>query len=312
MPEDATRKFPRMGRIKKQRGKTGPANSEAAGVDSSATPYTPPENELFESLGKLEQMAHERTLALSTLAHEINKPLAIISGYTELLLSRKAGPLTDGQQKILEQASRNCLRLQRLTQDFLSYSALEAGNKTFLVRFETGDLNACLSEVCSCWVAKFSEKGVALYFQADPHLQPFTFDYHKVQQVVVNLLENALKFTNSGGSVWLTAEPHVWDRPDSAASHSKQEKLDKEGIEPNAVRVTVADTGIGIAGEFHQEIFEDFFRIMGRQHPASGAGLGLSIARRLVQLHRGKIWVESELGAGSKFFFLLPLSQAGK
>jgi signal transduction histidine kinase len=76
------------------------------------------------------------------------------------------------------------------------------------------------------------------------------------------------------------------------------------------VRVTVADTGKGIAPEFHQEVFEDFFRVPGDENHARGAGLGLAIARRLVQLHEGKIWVESELGAGSKFCFLLPLRQS--
>jgi signal transduction histidine kinase len=312
MAEESVRKPAKTGGGRARPGKKGPANSKAAGTNQPTSPSPPVYSELLESVGRLEELVHERTLALSTLAHEINKPLAIISGYAELLLSQKAGPLTDRQQKILEEVRGNCLRLQKLTQDFLSYSALEAGNKAFPVRFETGDLNACLSEVSGYWVARFAEKGVALYSQTNPHVLPFMFDYHKVQQIVANLLENALKFTDSGGSVWLTAEPHVWDRPDSEGSDPKAEKLNKGITEPNAVRVTVADTGIGIAGEFHQEIFEDFFRISGRKHPASGAGLGLSISRRLVHLHGGKIWVESELGSGSKFSFLLPLNQAGK
>ena len=266
--------------------------------------------DLIQSHGQPEQEAHQRTIALAALAHEIKSPLAIVSGYIELLLEQKVGPLTDRQREILEEAHNNCLQLHKLAQDFLSYSALAAANGPFPVRFEMGDLNACLSELCEHWIPRFAAKCVALFFQANPQIVPFRFDYHKVQQVVANLLENALKFTSSGGSVWLTTEPHTWERCGSGASHLQNAEL-REGKTngPNAVRVTVADTGIGIAGEFHQVIFEDFFRIPGGENELFGAGLGLAISRRLVQLHGGKIWVESELGAGSRFSFLLPINQ---
>ena len=266
----------------------------------------------FESLegsGEQKEVVSENTLAFSILAHEVNLPLGIISGYIDLLLAEKTGPLTGRQRKILEDASHNCTKLQRLTHEFLSYSAMKATNETFPVTFKSGDLNACLAEVCKCWVGKFTEKGVALFYRTNPLLSPFMFDYHKVQQIAANLLENALKYTNPGGSVWVTANPHIWVRPDAEASHFQGGKPHQATTEENAVRVTVADTGVGIAGEFHQEIFKDFFRIKGKGKQAPGVGLGLSIARRLVELHRGKIWVESEVGAGSKFCFLLPLTQ---
>jgi len=265
---------------------------------------------LLQSHGQPEQELHQRTVALAALAHEIKNPLAIISGYVELLLEQKTGPLTDRQRKMLDEARNNCLRLQRLTQDFLSYSALAAANGTFPVRFEMHDLNACLSELCEHWIPRFSAKSVALFLHANSQIAPFRFDYHKVQQVVANLLDNALKFTSSGGSVWLTSEPHIWDRCGPGASHPQNAELrEAKANAPNAVRVTVADTGTGIAGEFHQEVFEDFFRVPGAENERFGAGLGLAISRRLVQLHGGKIWVESELGAGSRFSFLLPMNQ---
>jgi two-component system sensor histidine kinase/response regulator len=289
-----------------------PSKPKNSGLRSPVEPLPPLYRELLQSRGKLEQEVRQHTLTLATLAHEIKNPLAIISGYVELLLELKAGPLTDRQRRILEAANENCLRLRRLTQDFLSYSALEAGGNGFPVNFEMGDLNACLTEVCGYWVAKYAEKGVALFFQANPQIAHFNFDYYKVQQIVSNLVENALKFTGRGGSVWITAELHAWDRRRADAVHPKVERR-KGGINgPNAVRVNVADTGVGIAGEFHQEIFDDFFRVSEGEDEPYGAGLGLAISRRLIQLHGGKIWVESEPGAGSKFSFLLPLNQPGE
>ena len=287
-------------------------SSDTSNPERSIDPLPPLYQELLQSRGLLEQSIHERRLTIATLAHEIKNPLAIISGYVELLLEQKAGPLTDRQRKILESAHNNCLRLRKLTQDFLSYSALESGNKTFPVSFKMGDLNACVSEVCGYWMPKFLAKGVALFFKTNPQIEHFSFDYYKVQQVIANLIENALKFTPGGGSVWITAEPHLWDRRRSPTSDHKSERRKEEMRAPNAVRVCVADTGIGIAGEFHQEIFQDFFRIPSEENEPYGAGLGLAISRRLVQLHGGKIWVEGELGTGSRFCFLLPFNPSGE
>jgi len=283
-------------------------NPSPSGNELPRDPLPPLYRELLQSRGLLEQLVHERRLTIATLAHEIKNPLAIISGYVDLLLEQKAGPLTDRQHKILESAQNNCARLRKLTQDFLSYSALESGSKTFPVSFKLGDLNACVSEVSGYWMPKFLAKGVALFFKTNPQIERFKFDYYKIQQVIANLIENALKFTPEGGSVWITAEPHLWDRRRSPASNHHLERRREEMREPNAVRVSVADTGIGIPGEFHEEIFQDFFRIPREENEPYGAGLGLAISRRLVQLHGGKIWVEGELGTGSRFCFLLPFN----
>jgi signal transduction histidine kinase len=279
---------------------TPPAGGEAAG------PLSELYHDLMEDHGHLEEELHRRTLALATLAHEIKTPVAIVSGYVEMLLGRKVGPLTPRQRKILEETQANCVRLQRFAQEFLAYSSLAMGSAAVVPRLESGDLSACLSEVCGYWLDKFSAQHVALYFQANPDILPFKFDYHKIQQVVSNLLENALKFTPAGGTVWLTAEPHVWERRGRKTTPPEVERRRRGSAGASAVCVSVADTGRGIAAEFHQEVFEDFFRVPGDEAQTEGAGLGLAIARRLVQLHEGKIWVESELGAGSKFCFLLP------
>jgi signal transduction histidine kinase len=124
--------------------------------------------------------------------------------------------------------------------------------------------------------------------------------------VVSNLLENASKYTPQGGTVWLHAEPHMWERRGLSASAVNGDRRRQSLNVPNAVKVSVADTGPGIRPEFHLEIFDDFFRLPGSES-AEGMGLGLAISRRLLQGMSGKIWVESESGAGSKFSFLIPL-----
>ena len=286
---------------------TGPTSAARAG--GAATPQPSPYQDLLAVDGQLGEEIRRRALALATLAHEIKNPLAIISGYIDMLLTRKVGPLTERQGKILEETRANCARLLKFAQEFLAYSSLSMGKGSVTLRLETGDLSACISDVCGYWMDKFSAKEVALYFRANPEIPLFQFDYDKVQQVISNLLENALKFTPTGGAVWLKAEPHLWERRARMSTPQQVERRKRSSPGASAVRVTVADAGKGIAPEFYQEVFEDFFRVPGDESQTPGAGLGLAIARRLVQLHEGKIWVESGLGVGSRICFLLPLRQ---
>jgi signal transduction histidine kinase len=159
--------------------------------------------------------------------------------------------------------------------------------------------------VCRLWSGRFQERGLALYFLANDKLTHFAFDSAKIQRVVSNLLENASKYTPQGGTVWLHAEPHMWERRSASKSVGGERRRQAMSV-PNAVKVSVSDTGPGIPPEFQIEIFDDFFRLPGSE-AAEGMGLGLAIARRLLQGMGGKIWVESEPGAGCKFSFLLPL-----
>jgi len=169
------------------------------------------------------------------------------------------------------------------------------------------DLNACLQEVCSFWLHRFHQQGVALYFLANEKLKAFPFDNFKVQHIVSNLLDNALKFTPSGGTVWLNVEPHMWERRAGKPVRVAGDRRKQSVALPNSVRISVSDTGVGIAPEFQQEIFEDFTKASHDKN-SQGMGLGLSIARRLVQAHGGRIWMESQPGSGTKFSFLIPLN----
>ena len=244
------------------------------------------------------------TNALASAAHDLKTPLAILNGYVELLQSEKLGSLNDRQREVLRDMFSNGQRLQHFIQDFLTYTSMETGE--LRMQFEMADMNACLSEVCRLWSNRFQERGLALYFLANEKLTAFTFDAPKMQRVVSNLLENASKFTPAGGTVWLHAEPYMWERRTISKTVGARERRRQLSTAPNAVKVSVSDTGPGIPPEYHLEIFDDFFRLPGSEN-VDGMGLGLAITRRLVNAMGGKIWVESDPGAGSKFSILVPL-----
>lgn len=252
---------------------------------------------------RLQEVNRQKTLFLASAAHELKTPLAVMKGYYDMLLSGSLGKLTDKQRDILDESKDSCERLVRLVSMFLNYSALESGK--LILHLHENDLRDCISEVVTRWHDAFQRKNVRLETRLDNRLAPFKFDYQKVLQVVANLLDNALKHTPDGGSVTLAAEPHFWDRR-TARKPAPEEKRRGEETTPNCIHVSVSDSGPGIPAEFHQEIFEDFVRV---DRSSSGMGLGLAIAKRLVQAHRGKIWVESEPGSGSRFTFLLPLTE---
>ncbi len=259
---------------------------------------------LQQQYSQLRERFSRTTHALASATHDLKTPLAILNGYVELLQSEKLGGLNDRQREVLRDMNSSGRRLEHFIQDFLNYSALETGHVR--MRFEMGDLNACLSEVCRLWSHPFQEKGLALYFLANDKLTEFAFDSAKVQRVVSNLIENASKFTPAGGTVWLHAEPYMWDRRAANQPSILTERRRQMNSQPNSVKISVADTGPGIPPEYHMEVFDDFFRLPQNERQ-SGMGLGLAIARRLVTNMDGKIWVESEPGAGCKFSFIIPL-----
>ncbi|MGB9104047.1 MAG: HAMP domain-containing sensor histidine kinase [Terriglobales bacterium] len=282
------------------------ADAHLARSDNGEHDVRPVGGDLERAYQQLEIDYRRCAQALATAAHDLRTPLAVVSGYIELLMSGKLGPLTDRQFRCLDDMNSSSQRLHRLITDFLTFSAIQTGNLNLQLD-EPRDLHGCLTEICSFWMPRFQSKGVAFYYLPSEHLHPFPFDYDRIQRVISNLLENALKFTPQGGTVWLNAEPQLWERRTLEARLQARERRRQAAGVPNSVRVSVADTGPGIPPEFHQEIFGDFFQIPNGEMNGGGMGLGLGIARRLVQAHGGKIWVESEPSCGSKFSFVLPL-----
>lgn len=243
--------------------------------------------------------------ALAAAAHELKTPLAIMEGYLNLLLEQKLGPLTPQQLAVLQEMHENGARLTNFVQNVLSYATLKANR--YEIQNEMSDMNACLREIAEFWAQRFQDKAIAFYFFPDEKVPAFPFDWYKVQHIVSNLLDNAMKYTSSSGTVWLHVEPYFWERR-TLKRKPLVERRRRLVANPNCCRISVADTGPGIAPEHQQEIFDEYFRLTPQGSRAEGHGLGLAIARRLVQAAGGKIWVESELGGGSKFSFLCLLN----
>lgn len=250
---------------------------------------------------RLQEVNRQKTVFLGSAAHELKTPLAVMKGYYDLLLSGSLGNLSEKQRDILQESKHSCDRLVRLVSTFLNYTALESGK--LVLQFQDNDIRDCVNDMVVRWKEAFRRANVNLDVILDEKLPTFKFDYPKIQQCVTNLVDNALKHTPAGGKVTLQVQAQFWERRISPITPTKERRAGKRP-QPNSVLVSVTDTGVGIAAEFHQEIFEDFVRV---DPSSSGMGLGLAITKRLIQAHHGKIWVDSEPSRGSSFKFLLPM-----
>jgi signal transduction histidine kinase len=276
--------------------------SSSPGQAVTGSPSSATRLEIEDSL---KQDIFRRTIALASAAHELKTPLSVMTGYTDLLLGQLLGPLNEQQKKVLEEMKQSGLRLQRFVQDFLAFSALESGK--IRISKEVGDVNECIAEVLEHWSSRFEQKKIRWEFRPDSGLPAILFDPLKLQHVISNLIDNAVKFTPSSGNVRVSTSSYLWERRSyrQALPFANDRRTSREHT-PNAIRVCVSDTGPGIPPEYHQEIFSEFLRLQ-QTSDSHGMGLGLAIARRLIEAHSGKIWVESEPGHGSTFCLLLPM-----
>lgn len=222
---------------------------------------------------------------LASVSHELRTPLVAIEKSVSLLLSKTTGPITEAQQQFLDISERNLKRLSRLINDLLDLSKLEAG-KLDIARASVS-VGEVIDEAAASFETWAKTKNITIDKKIDKDLPQVSADRDRLMQVMVNLIGNALKFTPGGGSIFLAASS------DSAK---------------NVVQVSVADTGIGIDKDKLGKIFSKFYQVGERvSSDISGTGIGLSIAKEIVELHGGKIWAESEKDQGAKFIFTLPL-----
>jgi len=235
-----------------------------------------------ERLRELDQL---KSAFVSIVSHELRTPLTSIKGYVENILDGLAGELSDRQSYYLKRVHLNVERLTRMVNDLLDLSRIEDAEKRHEVlrpgRLCVRDL---ILEVVESFQTIARERSVTVTIGDSLPLPPVRGDRDKLHQVLTNLIGNAVKFTPPGGAVWVET---------SAPSDG-------------TVQVCIADTGCGIPPDEQDKVFDKFFRGSAIPDEARGAGLGLAITKSLVELHGGRIWLESTLGRGSRFFFSLP------
>jgi two-component system phosphate regulon sensor histidine kinase PhoR len=242
---------------------------------------------VFHDVTRIKQLENTRQEFVANVSHELRTPLSMIKGFVETLLGgAKDDPNVAG--RFLRNIDKHADRLTFLIEDLLTISRLESGK----VMFNLQPTNVCevASRVLEDLRDRAAEKRIKLLNQAPEQLEARA-DGDRLQQVLFNLVDNAIKYGRADGTVVIEAA------------------ADKEG----AVRVSVRDDGPGIPAEARERIFERFYRVdKARSREQGGTGLGLSIVKHIVQCHQGRVWVESELGKGAAFHFILPQKEPAR
>jgi PAS domain S-box-containing protein len=238
---------------------------------------------IFRDVTKEVEADRAKSEFVSTVSHELRTPMTAIKGYTDLLHAGAAGPINAEQKRFLTTIKNNTDRLTALINDLLDISRMETGRLRFEPRpLQLGDV---IADVVNVLAGPAEERHQRLAYEIGAGLPDVMGDRDRLNQVLTNLVGNAIRYTPDGGEIEVRA--YAVER---------------------AVRVDVRDTGIGIADEDMAHLFERFYRA---DHPlvqeTRGTGLGLSIVKMFVEMHGGRIWVESEPGKGSTFTFILPI-----
>lgn len=222
-----------------------------------------------------------------TLSHELKTPLTAAREFVAILLDGIAGPLNDTQREYLGIAKQSCDQMKRMLDDLLDAARLETGKLS--LDLQPANIGEVAREVLAAFAPLAEEKGIRLRQSIAPGFPEVLIDRQRIAQVLTNLLNNALKFTEAGGEITARASP------------------DPDPKWPHQVLIAVSDTGRGIAEEHLDAIFRRLYQVQeSDMSTAGGMGLGLSLCRGIIRQHGGEIWVESQPGTGSTFFFTLP------
>ena len=251
---------------------------------------------------KLERLERLKSEFISIVSHELRTPLTAIKNSLEICLSGKAGDVSSIMDNFLNMAQRNVTRLSGIINDLLDLSKVEAGKMDF--KFEKANINTPVEFMKNTFDSVAKDKNIDLILEKDDNLSLTYFDNQRIEQVMSNLISNAIKFTNENGKIVVKTE------------NINESDIDKSlifGVEnpvfyKHYVKISVKDSGIGTAPEDLKKVFDQFQQI---ENPLNrkngGTGLGLPIAKQLIEAHRGFIWVESELNRGTTFSFVIPV-----
>lgn len=240
--------------------------------------------QLQEALQKLSELNQVKSNFVANISHELRTPLTHVKGYVELLLNGDLGPLTEDQLRAMNTMFRASERLSRLIEDLIAFSMAERGDVA--VRQNTVNLAAVGLAVKNRSAARAAEKSIALDLVCPQEAVLVEADEEKITWVLLQLVDNALKFTPADGRVWMEI-----------------------ALESNLARVAVKDTGIGIPPDRIDEVFEPFHQLdESSTRKFGGTGLGLTLAKKIIEAHGSLIRVTSEVGQGSQFEFFLKLA----
>lgn len=244
--------------------------------------------ELEERVKELTHANKAKDEFLSIVSHELRTPLTSLNGFLAVVLDGESGTINEEQRKFLTIAKQGADRLNALIGDLLDISRIEGGRMNLVMA--TCSIQDILKKSVEKMNVAADSKKINIVFQSAAELPTVWADANRIQQVVDNLVANAIKFTDNQGQVTVISE----ERGD-------------------LVQVSVQDTGPGLAPEDQKRVFDMFYQVdASARRKAGGAGLGLSIAYGIISLHGGQLWVESELGNGSTFKFVLPRSKERK
>ena len=233
---------------------------------------------------EIRQAMEMKSRFISMVSHELRAPLTAIKEGIAIVVDGSAGQINHEQKDFLKLAKRNVERLTRLINDVLDFQKLEIGKMNF--NMQPNNINEVISEVYKVMLPFANEKGLCFSLELDKHLPEIQFDRDKIIQVLTNLANNAIKFTEKGGITVTSSQLEY------------------------TIKVSVCDTGCGIRRENLPKLFCTFEQLTeANKKQAEGTGLGLAISRNIIEEHGGKILVESELGSGSTFYFLLPIDE---
>src|SRR4029434_6308304 len=238
--------------------------------------------EIEEKSKQIEAANRHKSEFLANMSHELRTPLNAIIGFSEVLGERMFGELNEKQAEYTEDILSSGRHLLSLINEILDLSKVEAGRME--LELATLDLPLAIDNARTFVRERATKHGINLDVAVDERLGEFVGDERKIKQILLNLLSNAVKFTPEGGRIGIKARQA-----------------------DGSVEISVTDTGIGISPEDQAKIFEEFRQVgSDYAHKVEGTGLGLTLAKKFVELHGGKIWVESEVGKGSTFRFTLP------
>ena len=268
-------------------------------------------DDLTRTNEELQKACKVKSDFLAIMSHELRTPLTAIIGFSEMLSEGIYGKLESDQKETLEEILHNAASLLDMINGILALTKIDSGK--FRLEKASFDPAQTLARVSRTMTPIARKKGLEFRSEVPGMLPAVDGDEGKIQQALLNLLSNAAKFTPREGTVGLTARHFSsWDEIAGSVPDRSRPGSSSDAFRHGGLHIVVEDSGIGIDPENHDRIFDLFQQVDGSETRSyGGVGLGLALAREYVQMHGGCIWVESELGRGTRFSILLPCSKRG-